>query len=333
MADKTNQKMLLVVNPVSGKKMAKQYMMRMINRFDQAGYNVTACCTQINKNAYDIVKNRGAEFDIIVCCGGDGTLKETVCGVMDLGKDIPVGYLPMGSTNDFAHSLNIPTDVFAAVEAIINGEPKPVDVGKFGDEYYIYVAGFGNFTAISYGVNQKIKNALGKNAYYVQAVKDFFKMKPYHARIEADGEFFEGDWFYGAASNSYSVGGLPVLHNIGVEFDDGLHELVLVRMFKNPMELLRLANDMVHKTVAKNDNVIIRHCKHIKFMFDDPTPFTLDGEFGGDHLEVEAEALKHTVHIMQKKPEWVSMEDSEEHIFTEETVKEEPVKEEPVAAE
>ena len=194
--------------------------------------------------------------------------------------------------------MNIPTDVFEAVEAIVNGEPKPVDIGKFGDENFIYVAGFGNFTAISYSANQKIKNVIGKNAYYLQAVKDFFRMKPYHARVEADGEFFEGDYFYGAASNSYSVGGMPVLHNMGVEFDDGLHELVLVEMFKNPAELLRLANDMVHKTVADNPNVIIRHCKHIKFMFDEPTPFTLDGEFGGSRAEVEIENLQKKIRIM-----------------------------------
>lgn len=318
MAQATNKKMLLVVNPVSGKKMAKQYMMRMINRFDQAGYNVTACCTQINKNAYDIVKNRGREFDIVVCCGGDGTLKETVCGIMELGLDIPVGYLPMGSTNDFAHSMNIPTDVFEAVEAIINGEPKPVDIGQFGNENFIYVAGFGNFTAISYSANQKLKNVLGKNAYYLQAVKEFFRMKPFHARVEADGEFFEGDYFYGEASNSYSIAGMPVLHNMGVEFDDGKHELILVEMFKSPADILRLANDMVHKTVADNPSVIIRHCDHIKFMFDEPTPFTLDGEFGGEHLEVEAKTLKHAVKIMVQRPEWVSLSEEENHDFVSE---------------
>lgn len=318
MAQVTNKKMLLVVNPVSGKKLAKQYMMRMINRFDQAGYNVTACCTQINKNAYDIVKNRGREFDIVVCCGGDGTLKETVCGIMELGLDIPVGYLPMGSTNDFAHSMNIPTDVFEAVEAIINGEPKPVDIGQFGNENFIYVAGFGNFTAISYSANQKLKNVLGKNAYYLQAVKEFFRMKPFHARVEADGEFFEGDYFYGEASNSYSIAGMPVLHNMGVEFDDGKHELILVEMFKSPADILRLANDMVHKTVADNPSVIIRHCNHIKFMFDEPTPFTLDGEFGGEHLEVEAKTLKHAVKIMVQKPEWVSLSEEENHDFVSE---------------
>lgn len=318
MAQVTNKKMLLVVNPVSGKKLAKQYMMRMINRFDQAGYNVTACCTQINKNAYDIVKNRGREFDIVVCCGGDGTLKETVCGIMELGLDIPVGYLPMGSTNDFAHSMNIPTDVFEAVEAIINGEPKPVDIGQFGNENFIYVAGFGNFTAISYSANQKLKNVLGKNAYYLQAVKEFFRMKPFHARVEADGEFFEGDYFYGEASNSYSIAGMPVLHNMGVEFDDGKHELILVEMFKSPADILRLANDMVHKTVADNPSVIIRHCDHIKFMFDEPTPFTLDGEFGGEHLEVEAKTLKHAVKIMVQRPEWVSLSEEENHDFVSE---------------
>lgn len=318
MADRIQQKMLLIVNPVSGKKLAKQYMMRMINRFDQAGYNVTACCTQRDKNAYDIVLNRGKEFDIIVCCGGDGTLKETVCGMMQLGLDIPMGYLPMGSTNDFANSMGIPTDINAAVEAIINGEPKPVDIGKFGEEFFIYVAGFGNFTAISYACNQRIKNAIGKNAYYLQAVRDFFRMKPYHARVEADGEFFEGDYFYGAVSNSYSVAGMPVLHNIGVEFDDGMHELILVDMFKNPMDILALAKDMSNKTVIDNPLVTIRHCKHIRFEFDDPTPFTLDGEFGGNQTEVEASSVKHAVKIMLQRSEWISLEENETHDFVEE---------------
>ena len=163
MAEDKAKKLLLIVNPVSGKKMAKRYMMKMINRFDEAGYSVTACCTQKNKNAYDITLSRGAGFDLIVCVGGDGTLKETVAGVMKLGKDIPLGFIPLGSTNDFAKSLGIPIDVSDAVDAIINGTPMPVDMGVFGKDSFIYVAGFGNFTAISYSANQKVKNVLGKN--------------------------------------------------------------------------------------------------------------------------------------------------------------------------
>ena len=214
MAEENKQKMLLVVNPVSGKKLAKQYMMRIINRFDQAGYSVTACCTQINKNAYEIVRTRGREFDIVVCCGGDGTLKETICGIMSLGTDIPVGYLPMGSTNDFAHSLEIPTDVFAAVEAIINGEPTPVDIANFGDEFFIYVAAFGNFTAISYSATQKAKNILGKNAYYLQAVHDFFHMKPYPALRAAAWPFFSGSYFSRSRSHCIGLRRMPPLPSL-----------------------------------------------------------------------------------------------------------------------
>lgn len=153
---------------------------------------------------------------------------------MKLGKDIPLGFIPLGSTNDFAKSLGIPTDVSDAVDAIINGTPMPVDMGVFGKDSFIYVAGFGNFTAISYSANQKVKNVLGKNAYYLQAVGEFFKMKPFHAKVIADGEVFEGDYFYGAFSNSYSVGGMPVLHNMGVEFNDGLFEWYLWICSKTP---------------------------------------------------------------------------------------------------
>lgn len=303
MANTDVKKLFLVVNPVSGKMMAKQYMKGMIEQFDAAGYNVTACYTQIDKNAYDIVLNRGNEFDIIVCVGGDGTLKETVCAVIKLGTNTPIGYIPMGSTNDFALSLGIPTEVENAVNSIIQGEPKYVDMGKFGDESFVYVAAFGNFTAISYSASQNLKNVLGRNAYYLQAAKDFFKMKPYHARIEADGEFFEGDYFYGAASSSFKVGGMPVLHNIGVEFDDGYHELILVRMFKNPGEILYLANSMLKKDVSNNSLVTIRHCKKIRFMFDDPTPFTLDGEFGGNQTDVTAINCERALRIILNQPE------------------------------
>lgn len=301
--EEKRQKMLLIVNPVSGKQLATQYMLRMISRFDKAGYAVTACCTKKTENAFEITKNRGAEFDVIVCCGGDGTLKETVGGVMALKKDIPIGYLPMGSTNDFAKSLEIPTDVMAAAELVVTGEPQPVDIGQFGDEHFIYIAGFGNFTALSYDVSQKIKNKIGRNAYYLRAVKDFFHMKKYHARVEADGEVFEDDYFYGAVSSSYSIGGMPVMYNLGVEFDDGLHELVLVRMFKTPEEALGLARDMLKKDVANNPLITIRHCKNVKMHFPEPTAFTLDGEFGGTQRDIDISVLHHAVRIITKKKE------------------------------
>ena len=301
--EEKRQRMLLIVNPVSGKQLAAQYMLRMINCFDKGGYAVTACCTKKTENAYEIVKKRGAEFDLIVCCGGDGTLKETAGGVMELEKDIPIGYLPMGSTNDFAHSLGIPTDVMAAAELVVHGEPHPVDIGEFAGEHFIYIAGFGNFTALSYEVNQSVKNKIGRNAYYLRAAKDFFHMKTYHARVVADGETFEDDYFYGAVSSSYSIGGMPVMYNLGVEFDDGLHELVLVRMFHTVGEALGLVRDMLKKDVSQNPLLTIRHVKDVQMEFPEPTAFTLDGEFGGTHQQVHANVMRHAVRIITPKKE------------------------------
>ena len=299
MNSNTFKKMLLIVNPISGKKKAGQYLDDIVARFEQAGFEVRCELTLKEKNAEAITKELGKDYDIIVCVGGDGTLKETVTGIIDEKLTAPLGYIPMGSTNDYARSMKIPRgNVYAAVDNIITGEPKPVDIGQFNGENFIYIASFGNFTALSYSANQKIKNAIGRAAYYLPVAKDFFKMRGYHARVEADGEKFEGDWFVGGATNSYGVGGMPVLHNIGVEFDDGYHELVLVRMFKNPKEALMFIKAMATKTFATCPLVTIRHCKDIKFEFDEPTAFTLDGEFGGDLLKAEAKTLEHAVKII-----------------------------------
>lgn len=300
--DAVGKKLLLVINPVSGKKLGRQYSKMIIDKFSAAGFVVTCIFTTANENAYDMTLKRGKEFDLVVCVGGDGTLKETVCAVMKLGNDMPIGYIPMGSTNDFAHSVGIPDKVEKSVQAIIDGEPRYVDMGKFGDNIFVYVAGFGNYTAISYSASQKMKNIFGKNAYYLQAVKEFFHMKGYHARIEADGEFFEDDYFYGEASNSYSVGGIPILHHLGVRFDDGYHELVLIKMFRTPKELASMFRSLFTKDVRGNDLVITRHCKNIRFMFDEPTAFTLDGEFGGDQTDITMNTVENAVRIITKDP-------------------------------
>lgn len=297
-----NMKMLLIINPVSGKKQGGKYAQMIINKFSAAGYDIKALFTKVDENAYDITVKRGKDYDLIVCVGGDGTLKETVCGINKIGKDIPIGYIPMGSTNDFAHSIGIPDKTEDAVQAVIDGEARYVDMGKFGDTAFVYVAGFGNFTAISYSASLKLKNLLGKNAYYLMAVKEFFKLKGYHARVEADGELFEGDYFYAEASNSYSVGGLPILHNIGVRFDDGYHELVLVKMFRSFKDFMSLVHSVATHDITHNDLVVFRHCKSIRFMFDEPTPFTLDGEFGGDQTDITISNIEHAVRIFTREP-------------------------------
>ena len=162
--DANGKKLLLIINPVSGKRRGKQYSQMIIDKFGEAGFEVTCIFTTANENAYAMTMKRAKDFDLVVCCGGDGTLKETVSAVIQLKNNMPIGYIPMGSTNDFAHSVGIPDKVEKAVQAIIDGEPRPVDMGLFGDNVFIYVAGFGNFTAISYSASQRLKNIFGNGA-------------------------------------------------------------------------------------------------------------------------------------------------------------------------
>ena len=298
------KKLLLIVNPTAGKKKATDYLPQITKKFESADFQVETRYTEIDKNATAVTLQYGEGKDLIVCVGGDGTLKETICGVMTLESDAKIGYIPMGTTNDFAHSLHIPTNPLEAVDTIINGKEMKVDIGDFnGDEQFIYVSCFGNFCDVSYKAKQKLKNKIGRGAYYWETAKEVHKIKGFKAKIECeDGEIIEGKFFYGGVSNSYSVAGFPVLTKAGVEFDDGLHELALIRMPKNPKDLVTIVRDMfVTRDVLHNENLVLRHGKKFKFWFEKPVNWTLDGENGGDHDYVEVKTLENAVTILVEK--------------------------------
>lgn len=298
------KKLLFIINPIAGKKRGIDFLPEIVNRFQDVGYQVETRYTEIDKNATVVTLYYGEDKDLIVCCGGDGTLKETICGVMTLESSAKIGYIPLGTTNDFAHSLHIPTDPLEAVDTIINGKELKVDIGDFnGDEQFIYVSCFGNFCDVSYKAKQKLKNKIGRGAYYWETAKEVHKIKGFKAKIECeDGEIIEGKFFYGGVSNSYSVAGFPVLTKAGVEFDDGFHELALIRMPKNPADLVTILRDMfITKDVLHNEHIVVRHGKSFKFYFEKPVNWTLDGENGGDHDFVEVKTLENAVTILVEK--------------------------------
>lgn len=298
------KKILLIVNPIAGKRHATDYLPQITKKFENAGYEVETRYTEIDENATAVTLKHGEGKDLIVCLGGDGTLKENICGVMAEKLSCKIGYIPLGTTNDFAHSLNIPTDALKAADAVINGIEMPIDIGDFGGkEQFMYVSCFGNFCDVSYKAKQSLKNKIGRGAYYWETVKDVPKLKGYKARIECDdGEVFEGNFFYGGVSNSYSIAGFPVLKNAGVKFDDGMHELALIRMPKNPAQLASLLRDLfIKKDVFHNDCLVVKRGKSFKFSFDEPVDWTLDGEHGGIHSEVEITTKEHAVRIMAAK--------------------------------
>ena len=295
-----SKNLLLIINPIAGKRKSVDFLPKITKKLEEADYSVSVRYTEIDKNAYYVTKHYGEGNDVIICCGGDGTLKETICGVMELKLPVKIGYIPFGTTNDFAHSLHIPTDAEDAIEAVLEGKTKFIDIGDFcGREQFIYVSCFGNLCDVSYKAKQSLKNKIGRGAYYWESAKEIFSIKGFKAKVECDdGEVIEGKFFYGGVSNSYSVAGFPVLKKAGVEFDDGLHELALIRMPKNPAQLVSILNAMfITRDVVSNEYLVVKRGKNFKFYFDDKVNWVLDGENGGFHDFVEVKTCENAIEI------------------------------------
>lgn len=202
------KKMLFLFNPRSGKEQIKSHLLRILDIFSKAGYDIHVHVTQCQLDARKTVEHLGKNVDVIVCSGGDGTLNETISGMLQLKKTPSLGYIPAGSTNDFASSLKISKNMEKAAREIVNGFPVPVDAGMFcGDRSFIYIAAFGAFTEVSYQTPQDRKNLLGHQAYMIESVKSLASIKPYHMRVEWDDQILEEDFVFGMVTNTRSVGG------------------------------------------------------------------------------------------------------------------------------
>ncbi len=297
------KKALLIVNPKAGrtklKSRADGSMFDAVCIFSEAGYLVDARLTDHRGHATEMARSIGGEYDLVVCCGGDGTLNETGCGLMQMeGPRPPLGYLPAGTTNDFAASLHLPRDAAAAARVATCGIPTPIDVGRFNDRYFVYVASFGAFTQTSYTVPQPLKNALGHTAYMLEAVRQLPSIQ--HAAalsIRADGEVLDGEYLFGSISNSTSIGGLMKLSPEEVELSDGKYELLLVRNPKNPLEIQALAGALLTQNYVQ-DGIIYRHVSHIEITTEEDVPWTLDGEYAPSAPKVVIDNLQHAVTLM-----------------------------------
>ena len=293
------KKMLFVMNPYSGMRQAVRYLADIITMYNRAGFEVITHMTSGQGDALDTVRNIAPRVDLVVCCGGDGTFNETISGILESGVDIPVGYIPAGSTNDFAASLHLPTNIMQAAKDVIDGEPVTYDVGKFGDRYFSYVASFGAFTKASYTTPQSIKNALGHTAYVLEGINELSQLRKEHVRFEIDGQVVEDDFLFGAISNSTSVGGILTLDPKQVDMADGKLEILLVRA---PTNLLEISECIMAVQTQKYNCAMItfRSAEKIKVYADPLMPWTLDGEREEGHANVDVENVHHAIRLIQR---------------------------------
>lgn len=279
------KKLLFIYNPRSGKGLIRTHLIDIIDIFTKADYLVTVHPTQMSGDAQVFAREHGAEFDLLVASGGDGTLDEVVNGMMEAKCKVPIGYIPSGSTNDFGSSLAIPKDMQEAANRIVNGNLFPCDIGAFNDKNFIYVAAFGMFTEVSYETDQGMKNSLGHMAYLLEAAKKVWNVPAIHLKIESDAYTAEGDFAYGMVSNAKSIGGMKNLTGDNVQLDDGLLEVTLIHAPETPKDLSEIITSMF---MGRTDSPMIEkfQTSRISFVADSPVAWTIDGERGGEHTEV-----------------------------------------------
>ena len=296
------KKLLFVYNPRAGKEMLKPRLSDVLDIFVKAGYEVTVHPTQAYRDAYYQIKEyEVGKYDLIACSGGDGTIDEVATGMMkrrEMGKDVvPVGYIPAGTTNDFAKSLHIPRKPLAAADNAVKGVPFPCDIGKFNDSVFVYIAAFGIFTDVSYETEKKKKNVLGHMAYILEGAKRIFNIPSYKIKVEHDGEVIEDEFIFGMVTNSRSVGGFSNMVGKNIVFDDGLFEVTLIKTPKNPIALQEIIAALLIEQVDTKHMYTFK-TKKITFDSVEEIPWTLDGEFGGEQDYVEIENVQKAMEIM-----------------------------------
>ena len=294
------RKLLFLVNPNAGQRRVNKFLGEIIGIFNEGGYEVTVFMTTGPGDGTRIVRDRAKDYDLVVCAGGDGTLNETITGLMEAGADCPIGYIPCGSTNDFAATLKLSMDVVQAARDIMLGAPQEYDLGKWCQRYFSYIASFGAFTRVSYSTPQNLKNALGHLAYVLSGIQELPQIRSIPMSLELDGERVEGKYIFGAVSNSTSVGGVFTLDPRLVDLRDGKFEVILVRLPRDMNELAACIS-AIQSGTYDCAAITFRSVSRLTVRQASDVVWTLDGERAEGQEEITIENLHRAIRLVQNR--------------------------------
>ena len=296
-----SKKLLFVANPISGKGAVKNKLLDIINIFIKNGWNVNIHLTQGKDDACNVIRKTGNKFDLVVVLGGDGTLNEGIRGIMDIPQEKRprIGYIPMGTTNDFAANLKIPKNPLLAAKNIVNGNDFQYDIGCFNDKKFAYVAAFGAFTDVAYNTPQQNKNLLGQTAYFLEGIKKIHSLKSYKMKVSSGDTEFEDEFIFGMVSNTNYLGGIKAEKVFKAQLNDGMFEVILIR---RPKTLLEVQDLIAHLLIQEfNTDAFKVFCSNnVRFESEKDIPWTLDGEFGGEERRVEISLKEKAVTMLLK---------------------------------
>ncbi len=292
------KKLLLIINPNAGTRQARRFLPEILSALQQGGYLCTVCVTAKRGDAVDLARTLAGKTDLVVACGGDGTLNEVITGLQIGGHQTALGYIPCGSTNDFASGLGLPAAPLMACDAIVSGRPRTLDIGLFApDRYFSYTASFGAFTSVSWSTPQNVKNVLGHAAYILEGIRSLADIRPIHMRITADGRIYEEDYIFGAVCNSTSLGGVLKLENSAVHMNDGLFETLLIPF---PADLLALNRILTALRTHHYEDESLQFLRASSFLFegDSALTWTLDGEAAEGSSRVEIRNIHDAIRLI-----------------------------------
>ena len=297
------KRILFIMNPKSGLMLAPKHMAEIVGIFSSAGYITEVLLTEGKGDARIFAEEYGGDSDIVAVAGGDGTFNEVVDGLITAGHKTPIGYIPSGSTNDFANSIGLPKHILECASTIVKGKPVSVDIGSFNKRKFSYVASFGAFTSTTYSVPQNVKNIFGHAAYVMAGIKEIAELKPIHARIVSDmdtghARVYEGDYVIGAICNSRSVGGILHLENLGVDLNDGQMEVLLVKM---PTDLIQLGETTVSMLSGSFQSSQIESftTSNLSVEIESGIHWTLDGEYEEGNRNCEIKILPSAITVIK----------------------------------